>query len=165
MSTTTPPAPPDLEALLRRLRMPHSRAAAPDVLATARSQALGTRRSPAGVVHRGGRRAGPLRAGHPPGPGGVSHRENVPRLETRSLIHTPTVRNLIADIRFIAPTLAPAAGAGESRSYCRATAAAPSPPSAPVNHAKCFVGQTNGGVGAGLRGATAATSVSGRVES
>ena len=41
MSTTTPaaaPLPADLEQLLRRLRMPHTRAAAPDVLATARSQ-------------------------------------------------------------------------------------------------------------------------------
>jgi DNA replication protein DnaC len=33
-----PPLPDDVEALLRRLRMPHTRAAAPDVLATARSQ-------------------------------------------------------------------------------------------------------------------------------
>jgi DNA replication protein DnaC len=35
---TAPPLPDDVEALLRRLRMPHTRAAAPDVLATARSQ-------------------------------------------------------------------------------------------------------------------------------
>jgi len=33
-----PPLPDDLEQLLRRLRMPHTRAAAPEVLATARSQ-------------------------------------------------------------------------------------------------------------------------------
>ena len=35
-----PPLPDDVEALLRRLRMPHTRAAAPDVLATARSQCV-----------------------------------------------------------------------------------------------------------------------------
>ena len=35
---TAPPLPEDVHALLRRLRMPHTRAAAPDVLATARSQ-------------------------------------------------------------------------------------------------------------------------------
>lgn len=34
----SPPLPGDLEALLRRLRMPHMRGAAPEVLATARSQ-------------------------------------------------------------------------------------------------------------------------------
>jgi DNA replication protein DnaC len=33
-----PPLPEDVHALLRRLRMPHTRAAAPEVLATARSQ-------------------------------------------------------------------------------------------------------------------------------
>ena len=33
-----PPLPADLEALLRRLRMPHARRIAPDVLATARAQ-------------------------------------------------------------------------------------------------------------------------------
>lgn len=33
-----PPLPADLEALLRRLRLPHIRTAAPDVLATAKSQ-------------------------------------------------------------------------------------------------------------------------------
>ena len=35
---TAPPLPEDVHALLRRLRMPHTRAAAPEVLATARSQ-------------------------------------------------------------------------------------------------------------------------------
>jgi DNA replication protein DnaC len=35
---TAPPLPEDVHALLRRLRMPHTRAAAPDVLATARAQ-------------------------------------------------------------------------------------------------------------------------------
>ncbi len=35
---TAPPLPEDLQALLRRLRMPHTRAAAPDVIATARAQ-------------------------------------------------------------------------------------------------------------------------------
>ena len=35
---TPPPLPADLEALLRRLRMPHIRAHAPDVLATAKAQ-------------------------------------------------------------------------------------------------------------------------------
>lgn len=35
---TAPPLPDDLEALLRRLRMPHTRAAAPEVIATAKSQ-------------------------------------------------------------------------------------------------------------------------------
>lgn len=35
---TTPPLPSDLEALLRRLRLPHIRAHAPDVLATAKAQ-------------------------------------------------------------------------------------------------------------------------------
>jgi DNA replication protein DnaC len=34
----TPPLPPDLEALLRRLRLPHIRRHAPDVLATAKAQ-------------------------------------------------------------------------------------------------------------------------------
>ncbi len=41
MTTPTPPPPPldaDLEALLRRMRLPHIRRAAPDVLATARAQ-------------------------------------------------------------------------------------------------------------------------------
>ncbi len=33
-----PPLPEDLQALLRRLRMPHTRAAAPEVIATARAQ-------------------------------------------------------------------------------------------------------------------------------
>src|ERR1700722_8146959 len=33
-----PPLPDDLEALLRRLRLPHIRRAAPEVLATARAQ-------------------------------------------------------------------------------------------------------------------------------
>jgi len=40
-SATTPAAPPlstELQALLRRMRLPYLRAAAPDVLATARSQ-------------------------------------------------------------------------------------------------------------------------------
>jgi DNA replication protein DnaC len=37
-TNTAPPLPPDLEALLRRLRMPHFRAAAPEVLATAKAQ-------------------------------------------------------------------------------------------------------------------------------
>src|SRR3982074_1196627 len=39
--TTTPAAPPlpaELEALLRRMRLPYLRAAAPDVLATAKAQ-------------------------------------------------------------------------------------------------------------------------------
>jgi DNA replication protein DnaC len=35
---TAPPLPPDLEALLRRLRLPHIRRHAPDVLATAKAQ-------------------------------------------------------------------------------------------------------------------------------
>lgn len=35
---TAPPLPEDLTALLRRLRMPHTRAAAPEVIATARAQ-------------------------------------------------------------------------------------------------------------------------------
>jgi DNA replication protein DnaC len=35
---TAPPLPDDVEALLRRLRMPHARRIAPDVLATARAQ-------------------------------------------------------------------------------------------------------------------------------
>ena len=35
---TAPPLPDDLEALLRRLRMPHARRLAPDLLATARAQ-------------------------------------------------------------------------------------------------------------------------------
>jgi DNA replication protein DnaC len=35
---TAPPLPEDVHALLRRLRMPHTRAAAPEVLATARAQ-------------------------------------------------------------------------------------------------------------------------------
>ena len=38
---TAPPLPEDVHALLRRLRMPHTRAAAPEVLATARSQRWG----------------------------------------------------------------------------------------------------------------------------
>ena len=35
---SAPPLPDDLEALLRRLRLPHIRRAAPEVLATAKAQ-------------------------------------------------------------------------------------------------------------------------------
>ncbi len=37
---TAPPLPADLEALLRRMRFPYMRAAAPDLLATARAATL-----------------------------------------------------------------------------------------------------------------------------
>jgi hypothetical protein len=37
-ATTAPPLPSDLEALMRSLRLPHARAIAADVLATARAQ-------------------------------------------------------------------------------------------------------------------------------
>jgi DNA replication protein DnaC len=37
-NTTAPALPADLEALMRQLKMPHARAIAPDVLATARAQ-------------------------------------------------------------------------------------------------------------------------------
>lgn len=69
-----PPLPADLEALLRRMRFPHMRTAAPDILATARAQ----RWDPAEVLkHSSSRRspavnaprwppAGP-RPGSPPG--------------------------------------------------------------------------------------------------
>ena len=47
---------------------------------------LGTGRSAAGPVHRRGRRPGPVRRWPPAGRGaGVPHREDVPRLETRSV--------------------------------------------------------------------------------
>ena len=70
--TTGAPAPPpldaDLEALLRRMRLPHIRRAAPEVLATAKAQRWEPAEVLARPAHRGSRRPGPLRAGHPPGP-------------------------------------------------------------------------------------------------
>ena len=43
-----------------------------------------------GPVHRGGRRPGPLLAGHPPGRGRVPDREDVPRLEHPSVLDPGT---------------------------------------------------------------------------
>ena len=37
-NTAAPPLPADLEALMRSLKMPHARALAPDLIATARAQ-------------------------------------------------------------------------------------------------------------------------------
>ena len=62
MTVKTPRAPPlpdELDRLLRRLRMPYVRSAAPEVIATADRAALGARRGPAGPARRGGRRPRP----------------------------------------------------------------------------------------------------------
>ncbi|CCK51506.1 Conserved protein of unknown function, possible transposase helper protein [Mycobacterium canettii CIPT 140060008] len=77
MSTTTPPPPPlddELMRLLKRMRLPYIRNAAPELLATAKAQ----RWDPAEVLKAllteevNGR--DPLRAGHPPHAGRFSHR-------------------------------------------------------------------------------------------
>jgi hypothetical protein len=51
-----PPLPSDLDELLRRLRLPYIRAAAPHVIATATLAAMGARGRPAGPARRGGHR-------------------------------------------------------------------------------------------------------------
>ncbi len=82
--TAAAPAPPPLDAgleqLLRRMRLPHMRRAAPEVAGHRQSAAVGPGRSAAGAAGRGSHRAGPLRAGHPPRPGRLPHREDLQRL-------------------------------------------------------------------------------------
>jgi hypothetical protein len=51
---TGPSAPPldaELERLLRRMRLPHIRHAAPEILATAKAQRFRPRRGPQGPTH------------------------------------------------------------------------------------------------------------------
>jgi hypothetical protein len=89
--TAQVPAPPPvdagLEQLLRRMRLPHMRRIAPEVLATAKAQ----RWDPAEVLRAllaeevAGR--GLVRAGHPPGPGRLSHREDLRRLGRQAILH------------------------------------------------------------------------------
>ena len=90
MTTPTPLPPPldaDLEQLLRRMRLPHIRRSAPDVLATARAQ----RWEPAEVLRtllgRGDRRPGTILHRHPPGRGRLPHRQNLRRLGPAAVVH------------------------------------------------------------------------------
>jgi hypothetical protein len=85
-----PPLPADLEALLRRLRLPHIRAHAPEVVATAKAQRWEPAEVLKALLRRGGRRPGTLRAGHPPGRGRVPDREDLRRLAARSLLDPGT---------------------------------------------------------------------------
>ena len=88
MTVKTPAAPPlpdELDRLLRRLRMPYVRSAAPEVIATADRPALGARRGPARPARRGGRRPRP---GHDPdapprSPGCRPARPSTPGTERR----------------------------------------------------------------------------------
>ena len=59
MNPPAPPAlPPELTAVLQRLRLPYIRRTAPEVLAVARAQRCRSRRGAAGPARRRGRRAG-----------------------------------------------------------------------------------------------------------
>ena len=98
--TVKPPAPPplpdELDRLLRRLRMPYVRRAAPEVIATADQPALGTRRSPPSAARRGGRRPRP---GDDPRcaaarPGCRPARRSTPGSPSASVIPKPTQQAL-----------------------------------------------------------------------
>jgi hypothetical protein len=70
MSTTTATSaavlPAEVESLMRGLRLPHARAIAADVLATARAQRWDPTEVIKGAADRRDRRPGPLHAGRPP---------------------------------------------------------------------------------------------------
>jgi len=76
--------PQDLHALLRRLRLPHIRAHAPEVIAT-QGPTVGIGRGPRSPLRRGGR-AGTLRPGHPPRRRRLPHREDVRGLDTGGVL-------------------------------------------------------------------------------
>ena len=75
----------ELERLLHRLRLPYVRRAAPDVIATATSAALGARRSPPRAARRGGRRPRPSDDPDPPPRVRAAGRQDVRRLGTRAI--------------------------------------------------------------------------------
>ena len=90
--TVKPPAPPplpdELDRLLRRLRLPYVRRAAPDVIATAQPT-LGTRRSPARPARRGGRRPRPGDDPDAPPRLRAAGRQDVRRVGPRRLRRSP----------------------------------------------------------------------------
>src|ERR1700755_3135685 len=85
----TPPAPPlpdDLDALLRRLRLPHVRRHAPDVLATAKAQRWEPAEGLRALFPEGARRPAPRRPADPTGPRRLPDREDVRRLGSGRLL-------------------------------------------------------------------------------
>jgi hypothetical protein len=87
---TAPPLPTDLEQLLRRLRLPHVRRHAPEVLATAKAQRWDPRQGPQDPAGGGGRRPGQVRAGHQEDGRRVPHRQDLRRLGSRPVLHPGT---------------------------------------------------------------------------
>ena len=80
MTVKTPPAPPlpdEVERLLRRLRLPYVRRAAPEVIATATSQRWEYAEVLRGAARRGGRRARPGDDPDPPARIAAASREDV----------------------------------------------------------------------------------------
>ena len=98
---TAPPLPQDVHALLRRLRMPHTRAAAPEVLATARAQ----RWEPVEVLRAlfTAEVAGRDRSSATRRARAAFRPENVPRLETRSILDPGADAAGPADPGMVAP--------------------------------------------------------------
>jgi hypothetical protein len=82
-----PPLPDDLEALLRRLRLPHIRRHAPEVLATAKAQHWEPAEVLRALFGEEARRSRAFRAGHPPCRGCVPDRQDPRRMEARRLLH------------------------------------------------------------------------------
>ena len=89
--TVKPPAPPplpdELDRLLRRLRMPYVRRAAPEVIATATSQRWEHAEVLQSAARRGGRRPRPGDDLDAPPRVGPAGRQNVRRLGARRLDH------------------------------------------------------------------------------
>src|SRR5687767_4883737 len=78
-NNAAPPLPADLEALMRSLKMPHARALAPDLIATARAQ----RWEPVEVIKAlftEEAASGPVHARLPPQSSRLPDRENLRRL-------------------------------------------------------------------------------------
>jgi hypothetical protein len=69
--------PAEVEALMKQLRLPHARAIAADVLATARAQRWDPAEVITALVDRGIRRPRPLHAGLSASGGELPHRQDV----------------------------------------------------------------------------------------
>ena len=103
--TVKPPAPPPLrdklEQLLRRMRLPYIRRAAPEVIATASSATVGARRGPARALVRGSQ--GP-RTGDDPDQAprlGLAGRQNVRRLGARPIGDPPKTQRALQTLEWI----------------------------------------------------------------
>jgi len=124
-----------LAQLLRRMRLPYMRAAAPEVIATARSQALGALRGAAASFSQKSRR--PRRATRASAAGGrASRREDFDQLDRPQVLHSRADPERLRSLEWVggrrtSPSAARRAAA--SRTSCEAIATASSTPAMRVS--------------------------------